>query len=297
METLNPLARELKSVETMKKQLAQLQEDLSKAHTQVRHGPNQLLCTSKFYFQLPTRCISIKSLMVSHGYGFVQVHLSESRVEHTMRKLAEMESVINDKLLLHKSSETKMEPQIQRTAPVYVDANAEGLAEARRIQASKSGSNILNVSGPTEPYPVWLKNFWYPVAFTVDLKSDIMVSMRSLLRFRKNSCNPSFFNLLRVGRFSQVCFTCFLHSVRRCQVCCNQTRLPKSSETRTHIGLEISCRFPSRVLKNLGCSSEGKTAVLDVCVMSVRIGHVPCHSAPLLMGEYNVLITVQCYPQ
>ncbi|BBN09612.1 chlorophyllide a oxygenase [Marchantia polymorpha subsp. ruderalis] len=141
VETLNPLARELKSVETMKKQLAQLQEDLSKAHT--------------------------------------QVHLSESRVEHTMRKLAEMESVINDKLLLHKSSETKMEPQIQRTAPVYVDANAEGLAEARRIQASKSGSNILNVSGPTEPYPVWLKNFWYPVAFTVDLKSDIMIPIES----------------------------------------------------------------------------------------------------------------------
>lgn len=34
----------------------------------------------------------------------------------------------------------------------------------------------LNVSGPVQPYHPRLKNFWYPVAFTSDLKHDTMVS-------------------------------------------------------------------------------------------------------------------------
>ncbi|KAL2632235.1 hypothetical protein R1flu_016921 [Riccia fluitans] len=141
VETLNPLARELKSVETMKKQLAQLQEELSKAHT--------------------------------------QVHLSESRVEHTMRKLADMESVINDKLLLQKTVEMNLETSIQRSSSAFVDEDVNALAEARKQQASKYNPRVLDVSGPPEPYTMWLKNFWYPVAFSADLHSDTMIPIES----------------------------------------------------------------------------------------------------------------------
>lgn len=35
MEVLNPLARDYKSIGTMKKELAELQEDLAQAHRQV----------------------------------------------------------------------------------------------------------------------------------------------------------------------------------------------------------------------------------------------------------------------
>lgn len=35
----------------------------------------------------------------------------------------------------------------------------------------------LNVSGPVQPYNSRLKNFWYPVAFSTDLKDETMVTL------------------------------------------------------------------------------------------------------------------------
>ncbi|KAL6616753.1 hypothetical protein ACP70R_039023 [Stipagrostis hirtigluma subsp. patula] len=80
VEVLNPLAREFKSIGTLRKELDELQQELAKAHN--------------------------------------QVHLSETR---------------------------------------------------------KQRRRALNVSGPVKPYNPSLKNFWYPVAFSSDLKEDTMV--------------------------------------------------------------------------------------------------------------------------
>ncbi|KAL0326166.1 UNVERIFIED_CONTAM: Chlorophyllide a oxygenase, chloroplastic [Sesamum radiatum] len=93
VEVLNPLAREFKSIGTLKKELAELQEELAQAHN--------------------------------------QVHISEARISTALDKLAFME------IRLPKKS--------------------------------------LNVSGPVQPYHARLRNFWYPVAFSADLKDDTMV--------------------------------------------------------------------------------------------------------------------------
>ncbi|KAJ7540149.1 hypothetical protein O6H91_10G002600 [Diphasiastrum complanatum] len=61
VEVLNPLAREHKSVETLRQELAHLKDELARAHN--------------------------------------QVHLSEARVEHTLHRLVEMESFVSDRLL------------------------------------------------------------------------------------------------------------------------------------------------------------------------------------------------------
>lgn len=45
--------------------------------------------------------------------------------------------------------------------------------EVSRVKSHRRG---LNVSGPVQPYHPSLKNFWYPVAFSSDLKEDTMVS-------------------------------------------------------------------------------------------------------------------------
>ncbi|PKU72707.1 chlorophyllide a oxygenase, chloroplastic [Dendrobium catenatum] len=61
VDVLNPLAREFKSIGTMKKELADLQKELAKAHN--------------------------------------EVHISEARVATALDKLAYMENLVNDKLL------------------------------------------------------------------------------------------------------------------------------------------------------------------------------------------------------
>lgn len=66
VEVLNPLAREFKSVGTIKKELAQLQEDLEQAHR--------------------------------------QVHISEARVATALDKLAYMEFLVNDRVLQNKNT-------------------------------------------------------------------------------------------------------------------------------------------------------------------------------------------------
>ncbi|CAL9121880.1 unnamed protein product [Musa textilis] len=129
VEVLNPLARDFKSIGTMKKELAELQEDLEQAHR--------------------------------------QVHVSEARVAAALDKLAYMESLVSDRLLQEKSSCDSSSECITLT-PSTSSASKDPVK-------SKSSRRSLNVSGPVQPYHPSLKNFWYPVAFSKDLKDDTMV--------------------------------------------------------------------------------------------------------------------------
>lgn len=129
VEVLNPLAREYKSVGTMKKELAQLQQELAQAHN--------------------------------------QVHISEARVATALDKLAYMETLVTDRLLQDKNTN---ESSSDRTALTPSTSSAS-------TGTVKIGSHrkSLNVSGPVKPYHPNLKNFWYPVAFSSDLKDDTMI--------------------------------------------------------------------------------------------------------------------------
>ncbi|KAK7321008.1 hypothetical protein VNO77_31053 [Canavalia gladiata] len=72
VEVLNPLAREYKSIGTLKKELAELQEELAQAHR--------------------------------------QVHISEARVTTALDKLAYMEELVNDRLLQDRSTAEVAQP-------------------------------------------------------------------------------------------------------------------------------------------------------------------------------------------
>lgn len=109
----------------MKKELAELQEELAKAHQ--------------------------------------QVHISEARVSTALDKLAHMEELVNDRLLLARNATESDKPS---TPTSVQDLDRE---------KTNIGAKSLNVSGPVQPYSPNLKNFWYPVAFTADLKHDTMV--------------------------------------------------------------------------------------------------------------------------
>ncbi|KAF5749033.1 chlorophyllide a oxygenase chloroplastic [Tripterygium wilfordii] len=125
VEVLNPLAREYKSIGTLKKELAGLQEELAKAHT--------------------------------------QVHISEARVETAFDKLAYMEELVNDRLLQDRNTAEAPSPSPSTSSTSLDTVN------------KKLPQKILNVSGPVRPYHHRLKNFWYPVAFSTDLKHDTMI--------------------------------------------------------------------------------------------------------------------------
>ncbi|CAI9115370.1 OLC1v1016260C3 [Oldenlandia corymbosa var. corymbosa] len=127
VEVLNPLAREFKSIGTMKKELAELQDELAQAHK--------------------------------------QVHISESRVAAALDKLAYMETLVNDKLL---QDTLRSEDNCLRSSP---STSQESVENAK----AKLQRRTLNVSGPVQPYNPCLKNFWYPVAFSSDLKNDKMI--------------------------------------------------------------------------------------------------------------------------
>ncbi|KAJ7959143.1 chlorophyllide a oxygenase, chloroplastic-like [Quillaja saponaria] len=127
VEVLNPLARDYKSIGNMKKDLAELQEELEQAHR--------------------------------------QVHISEARVSTALDKLAYMEELVNDKLLQDRN--TTEADQISSSPGTSV----QSLETVKRRLPRKS----LNVSGPVQSYHPRLKNFWYPVAFSTDLKDDTMV--------------------------------------------------------------------------------------------------------------------------
>ncbi|XP_060214369.1 chlorophyllide a oxygenase, chloroplastic [Lycium barbarum] len=127
VEVLNPLAREYKSIGTMKKELAELQQELSQAHK--------------------------------------EVHISEVRVSAALDKLAYMEALVNDRLLPERSTE-----ESDRRS------SSSGTSTVSRDTAkSKQPRRTLNVSGPVQEYSPHLKNFWYPVAFSTDIKDDTMI--------------------------------------------------------------------------------------------------------------------------
>uniref|UniRef100_A0A0D3HGS1 Rieske domain-containing protein n=1 Tax=Oryza barthii TaxID=65489 RepID=A0A0D3HGS1_9ORYZ len=128
VEVLNPLAREFKSIGTLRKELAELQEELAKAHN--------------------------------------QVHLSETRVSSALDKLAQMETLVNDRLLQDGGSSA---------STAECTSLAPSTSSASRVVNKKPPRRSLNVSGPVQPYNPSLKNFWYPVAFSSDLKDDTMV--------------------------------------------------------------------------------------------------------------------------
>ena len=53
---------------------------------------------------------------------------------------------------------------------------ASRTSSASRFVNKKTLRPSLDVSGPVQPYNPNLKNFWYPVVFSGDLKDDTMVT-------------------------------------------------------------------------------------------------------------------------
>lgn len=163
VEVLNPLAREFKSIGTLRKELAELQEELAKAHNQV------------LYFQ-ETGAKWKTSIL----YGFwcftclIQVHLSETRVSSALDKLAQMETLVNDRLLQDGGSSA---------STAECTSLAPSTSSASRVVNKKPPRRSLNVSGPVQPYNPNLKNFWYPVVFSGDLKDDTMVTQWMIQAF------------------------------------------------------------------------------------------------------------------
>ncbi|KAF5809484.1 putative chlorophyllide a oxygenase [Helianthus annuus] len=125
VDVLNPLARDYKSIGTLKKDLAELQEELAEAHK--------------------------------------QMHISEARVGAALDKLAHMETLVNDRLL-----------QDRTTTATEITTSSPPSTSKETIER-KTQRKGLNVSGPVQPYHPRLKNFWYPVAFSRDLKEDTLI--------------------------------------------------------------------------------------------------------------------------
>lgn len=133
VEVLNPLARDRKSVETLRTELEALQHDLLKAHE--------------------------------------QVHLSEARVSYSLQKLADMESMVNDKLL-QESTLSEGRVKTMRPSTSKTGSTDTGAQTAMRRNSSKGS---VNVSGPVAVYSETLRNFWYPIAFSADVDSETLV--------------------------------------------------------------------------------------------------------------------------
>lgn len=77
-----------------------------------------------------------------------------------------MEALVNDRLLQDRSATAS-----NQTSP-SPSTSTQTLDVVQRRLTRKS----LDVSGPVQPYHPHLKNFWYPVAFSNDLKDDTMVN-------------------------------------------------------------------------------------------------------------------------
>lgn len=98
-------------------------------------------------------------------HELLQVHISEARVSTALDKLAYMEELVNDKLLQDRATTYSEE------ASPSPSTSTQSLDTVKRRLPRKG----LNISGPVQPYHPRLKNFWYPVAFSTDLKDDTMV--------------------------------------------------------------------------------------------------------------------------
>lgn len=92
--------------------------------------------------------------------------MSEARVATALDKLAYMEELVNDRLLQDRST----------TASDQTSPSPSTSTQSLEVVQRRSPRKSLNVSGPVKPYHPRLKNFWYPVAFSKDLKEDTMVS-------------------------------------------------------------------------------------------------------------------------
>ncbi|XP_047321750.1 chlorophyllide a oxygenase, chloroplastic [Impatiens glandulifera] len=158
VEVLNPLARDYKSIGTLKKELDELQEQLSTAHR--------------------------------------QVHISETRVSTALDKLAHMEELVNDRLLQERTTTTTTTTtNTIETATESVCSSSSSSSEVSSESAkSKVPRRSLDVSGPVKRYHPRLKNFWYPVAFSSGLKEDTMVPIdcfeQSWVLFRGKDGKP-----------------------------------------------------------------------------------------------------------
>lgn len=84
-----------------------------------------------------------------------------------------MEELVNDKLLQERST-----AEVAQTSS-SPSTSAKSVDIEKRRQPRKS----LDVSGPVQTYNPRLKNFWYPVAFSTDLKDDTMVSQYHFFSF------------------------------------------------------------------------------------------------------------------
>lgn len=104
-------------------------------------------------------------------YKKFQVHISEARVSTALDKLAYMETLVNDRLLQERDS---IESSSDCTA--LTPSTSSASMEALKALKAKPHRRVLNVSGPVQSYHPNLKNFWYPVAFSSDLRNDSMVS-------------------------------------------------------------------------------------------------------------------------
>ncbi|XP_039069126.1 chlorophyllide a oxygenase, chloroplastic-like [Hibiscus syriacus] len=145
VEVLNPLAREYKSIGTMRIELAELQGELAHAHQ--------------------------------------QVYITEARVAAALGKLPCMEELAYDKLF---EDRTATESNVASTS----STSKQSLDTLKR----KSPRGSFDVSGPVQPYHPRLKNFWYPIAFSTDLKDDTMIPIdlfeEPWVLFRGKDRNP-----------------------------------------------------------------------------------------------------------
>ncbi|KAF3780081.1 hypothetical protein EJ110_NYTH26281 [Nymphaea thermarum] len=88
VDVLNPLAREYKSIGTVKKEVAELQEDLAEAHKQLQYT---LYPSFNFFFLL----FVFKFIELQPK----QAHISEARVSAALGKLAFMEELMNESVV------------------------------------------------------------------------------------------------------------------------------------------------------------------------------------------------------
>lgn len=130
------------------------------------------------FLYLTALCIPLDN----SGFGFCssfQVHLSEARVAYSLQKLADMESMVNDKLLhagtVAESRVGTMEPSTSGS----VSMDHETIQSKSRSPSKGS----LNVSGPVKAFSESLRNFWYPIAFSADVNDETLVSC--LMVYRK----------------------------------------------------------------------------------------------------------------
>lgn len=87
-----------------------------------------------------------------------------------------METLVNDKMLQERST-------VESDAMASTSAPSTSRDSGNSMK-TRQFSRGLNVSGPVPAYSAQLKNFWYPVAFSADLKDDTMVNLHVYLETR-----------------------------------------------------------------------------------------------------------------